>query len=85
MIIQQTGLPYLILLAVELLQNDIFCEGNYYEGDLLASVLQVDTEKWTTIQDLWVEVDSLIKDRLGELRDFRPRLNIDKFYAASFK
>jgi hypothetical protein len=35
MIIQEVGLPYLLTLAIEFLQKDLFTEGNYYEGDLL--------------------------------------------------
>jgi hypothetical protein len=46
MIGQQVGLPYLIPLALELLNDDPFIAGNYYEGDLLAAVLRADSPFW---------------------------------------
>jgi hypothetical protein len=84
MIIQETGLSFLVTLALELLKHDLYAEGNYYEGDLLAAVLQVKPENWKGNKELWIEVERLIKDRLDELCDFRPRLHIDNFYAAKF-
>lgn len=46
MIGQQFGLPYLIPLALEKLQENIFIETDFYEGDLLSNVLNVDTSFW---------------------------------------
>ena len=85
MIIQQTGLPYLLKMAIELLQTDIYTEGNYYEGDLLSAVLHINAENWKPNQDSWIEVDKLINDKLEELKRFRPKLNIEKFYSARFE
>lgn len=85
MIGQETGLPFLLTLAHELLLEDLFTEGNYYEGDLLGAILHIKPENWKGNKELWVEIEKLIKDRLDELRDYRPRLNIDNFYAAIFK
>jgi glycine betaine/choline ABC-type transport system substrate-binding protein len=84
MIIQETGLSFLLTLALELLQDDLYVEGNYYAGDLLAAVLQIKPEHWKGNKELWIEIEKLLKDRLDEIRDFRPRLDIDNFYAAKF-
>jgi hypothetical protein len=57
MIIQETGLPYLLTLAIEKLQDNLFAEGNYYEGDLLAAVFLIKPENWKGNKELWLEID----------------------------
>jgi hypothetical protein len=84
MIIQETGLPYLLTLAIELLKKNLYAEGNYYEGDLLGAILKIKPENWKGMKEFWSEIDSLIKSRLDELRDFRPHMDINNFYAAKF-
>ena len=46
MIGQQISLPYLIPLAVEHLEAEPLAEEDYYPGDLLAMVLQVELAFW---------------------------------------
>ena len=84
MIIQETGLPFLLTLAIELLRNNLYAEGNYYEGDVLAAILKIKPVNWKGNKELWSDIENLIKDRLNELREFRPRLDIDNFYAVGF-
>lgn len=84
MIGQQVGLSYLLILAMELLQKDLFVEGNYYKGDLLAAVLHIKPGNWKNNREQWLETNQLIQERLDELRTFRPKLEIDNFYAATF-
>ena len=67
MIGQQIGLNYLIPLAIEKLQNDLFSEGHLYRGDLLENVLKVETTFWNNNKDLWKQVNNLIIDRLNEI------------------
>jgi len=67
MISQEFGLSYLIPLAVEKLQTDLFAEGDLYPGDLLASVLKIDPSFWHKNQELWVEINELIKTRKVEV------------------
>lgn len=43
---QNESLQYLIPLAIEILQENPFANGDYYEGDLLSSVLSVKKEFW---------------------------------------
>jgi len=46
MIGQQMGLFFLIPLAIETLEQNPLTEGDFYPGDLLASVVQVDDSFW---------------------------------------
>lgn len=69
MIGQNFSLQYLVPLAVEHLREDIFVEGNYYPGDLLASVLKVEAEFWRNNISVWKEIAELISERRGELAD----------------
>lgn len=48
MISQNIGLQYLIPLAIEKLEENILSEGDFYEGDLLQSVLKVNKQFWLT-------------------------------------
>ena len=81
MIIQETGLPYLLTLAIEILQKNLFAEGNYFAGDLLSSILKIKPANWKGNKDHWLAIDKLIQTRLEELGDFRPRLDLVNFFA----
>lgn len=69
MIGQEFSLQYLIPLAIEHLQTDIFAEGDYYPGDLLNNVLSVDTKFWTANRDLWTEINELIKSKRNDIKE----------------
>jgi hypothetical protein len=84
MIGQQTGLPWLLELALEILEKNLFAEGDYYEGDLLNAILQIKPANWRFHKKYWVEFDKLISNRLEELNAVRPRLAIDNFYSSKF-
>ena len=43
---QNIGLPFIIPLAVSILQQDILAEGDYYPGDLLSALLELKDEDW---------------------------------------
>lgn len=43
---QQIGLPWLVPLALTYLTHNLFSEGHYYAGDLLASLLRLDNDYW---------------------------------------
>lgn len=47
MIGQGMGLPYLVPIALEVLEADPFAEGDYYPGDLLKMVTSVPREFWS--------------------------------------
>ncbi len=46
MIGQNIGLKFLIPLALDILENNILAEGNFYEGDLLLAVLTSEKHFW---------------------------------------
>lgn len=66
MIGQNLSLEYLIPLAIEQLQLDPLAAGDFYEGDLLASVLKVESDFWQKQPDL----RRVVVDIVGELSPF---------------
>jgi hypothetical protein len=66
---QGHSLPYLIPLAIGKLESNLFAEGDYYPGDLLQSVLNVDMAFWLANRPLWQQLHQLIMVRSYELED----------------
>lgn len=60
MIGQNFSLEYLVPLALEHLQRDPFATGDFYEGDLLASVLKVQSSFWQKRPDLRHAVEDIV-------------------------
>lgn len=77
MIGQDFSLRYLIHLAIEHLQVDIFVQGDYYSGDLLKNVLSVDKGFWLENEKLWTQINNLIENK-------RPELAVQKIPTSSF-
>ena len=77
MIGQRFSLDYLIPLALETLNEDLFAEGDLYKGDLLNSVLSIGTEFWDNNKNYWTELNELIKDKRLEIAE--KRIDCDKF------
>ncbi len=69
MIGQQIGLDYLVPLAIDILKTDLFAEGDYFEGDLLKNVLEVDSNFWDNNKEYWQTLNELIKDRRHEIKE----------------
>ena len=69
MISQGFALAYLVPLALERLQDNLFVEGDFYPGDLLQSVLHVDIEFWLNNRSLWHQLHRLILNRAYEVDD----------------
>lgn len=67
MIGQSIGLDYLIPLALETLKVDLFAEGDFFEGDLLKSILSIETAFWNNNKEYWLQLNNLIKDRKIEV------------------
>ncbi len=74
---QGIGLEFLIPLAVELPQENPFVAGDYYPGDLLSVVMQVEPGFWQNHQDVYWSVSeivaglpSLMSDLIGATRRF---------------
>lgn len=77
MIGQEIGLYFLIPLAIDTLTDNLFAEGDYYEGDLLKSVLDVDTKFWDDNKDYWQQLNELIKNRRQEIKEMK--FDLSKF------
>lgn len=71
------GLEYLVPLALENLDDNIFAEGVYYCGDLIDVVLKVSKEFWesnpTYKNDIEHLIDKNIRTLDSKLSSFRQR------------
>ena len=57
---QSIGLEVLLPLALEVLQENPFAEGDYYPGDLLSMVMKVEPSFWQTHQDLYWSASEIV-------------------------
>lgn len=64
---QEIGLPYLIPLALEILEKDILAEGDFYEGDLLKNVTTVGVDFWNENPEYHAQLKSLISKNLSNI------------------
>lgn len=71
MIGQEIGLYFLMPLAIETLTDNLFAEGDMYEGDLLKSVLDVDTKFWDDNKNYWQQFNAIINDRRQEIKEMK--------------
>ena len=69
MIGQKFGLQYLIPLAIEGLQDNVFVDAELYEGDLLESVLKIDTSYWDNNENYWTQLNDLINENREQLKE----------------
>ena len=83
MIGQQFGLPYLIPIALEKLQHDVFADAELYEGDLLENVLRIKSSFWDHQEALWRQLDGLIKNKRQEI--VARKLSLANFDHCKFK
>ncbi|MFT8349135.1 contact-dependent growth inhibition system immunity protein [Clostridium saccharoperbutylacetonicum] len=68
MISQAIGLNYLIPLALEILEDDIFAEGCSYRGDLLDAVLRVDKKFWRNNLTYRKDLESMLERNINDLK-----------------
>lgn len=69
MIGQNIGLQYLIPQAFNLLENNVLIEGDYYEGDLLASVLMAPSDFWRKNPALWEKLHLLVQKESNVIKN----------------
>ncbi|WP_116062012.1 contact-dependent growth inhibition system immunity protein [Cohnella phaseoli] len=62
MILQQIALEYLVPIAINRLYNNPLNSGDYYRGDLLCSLLQINKEFWLECPDLQHGLDVVLDD-----------------------
>ena len=60
MIGQNFSLEYLVPLAIKRLQHNPLAAGDFYEGDLLASVLRVESSFWQRHPDLRCTITDIV-------------------------
>ena len=85
MIGQDIGLKFLIPLAIKVLQDNILAEGDYYEGDLLKSVLTSDPNYWKDYQDNWQTVCNLVENKTDMLKGADTTHEIRKGWFDAYK
>ncbi|WP_421976709.1 contact-dependent growth inhibition system immunity protein [Roseivirga seohaensis] len=62
MIGQNIGLNYLMPLALDVLKDDIFVEGDLCAGDILKAVLTSDIEYWSVERDAFTKLQEVISE-----------------------
>ncbi len=67
MIAQQQGLAYLVPLGLEVLEKNPFSEGDYYEGDLLVSLLTCKADFWKEHPTAKISMDRIVRTVIDEL------------------
>lgn len=80
MIGRQLSLRTLVPIAIEVLEENPLAEGDFYPGDLLQAVLEVDKQYWRSNRDQWEAVREIAESfaftqlKLNEaLQTFRAR------------
>jgi hypothetical protein len=68
MIGQEIGLDYLIPLALEMLEDNIFAEGDKYSGDLLDTVLRVDKNFWRNNLVYKTDLEDILEKNINKLK-----------------
>lgn len=57
---QSVGVKYLVPLALEILNTNPLAEGDFYPGDLLSSVLRLDSQIWRQHPDWASRLESIV-------------------------
>ena len=66
---QNINLEILILFAIDRLKKDILAEGDFYEGDLLNSVLASDPEYWKSNRLHWETILQIFEQNISVLKN----------------
>jgi hypothetical protein len=74
---QDIGLRHLIPIAIEFLTTDVLSEGDFYPGDLLMSLINLDNSFWSENTALKKQLAELINSNLDKLRN--EELDLDKW------
>lgn len=85
MISQNTGLEYLIPKAIEVLEKDMFAEGDFYPGDLLEKVLSADPTFWNTHARHAQVLLTLLQEKMGDLLNFEVNDEIKEGILAAYE
>lgn len=66
---QQIGLDFLLPIAFEQLEKNILSEGDFYEGDLLESVLRTNKEYWLSHMLLYDKLKVITNNNIAVIED----------------
>jgi hypothetical protein len=66
---QKVGLKFLIPVALDILNDNIFIDTDLYNGDLLQNVMQVDKNFWDENKELIEKLDGLLDSYSDEDKD----------------
>ena len=80
---QKVGLKFLIPVALDILQDNIFIDTELFEGDLLKSVITVDNNFWHDNKELKDQLDGLLKSYSDEDKEKFRKGNFDEWTWAS--
>ncbi len=75
MIGQKFSLIYLVPIALTILTENPFVEGDFYKGDLLECVLKVEQSFWDKNPEMYYELDSIIIDVKSTIESLLPLVN----------
>lgn len=78
MIVQRIGLKILVPIALNYLKDNLLLETNYYEGDLLHSLLMVPKPFWKSNLNLYSEVYQILIKNKDVLSKLNPYYEADK-------
>lgn len=67
LISQGIALKYIVPSAIEILSNNLFAEGDFYEGDLLKSILTIDESFWQENPNLKDELKKICNQNFGTI------------------
>lgn len=85
MIGQSFGLNHLIPIAIDVLNQNILAEGDYYEGDLLNSVLNSSDDYWKNSKDNWKIICELIESNMNLLQNFDTTSSIKERWFSQYE
>lgn len=78
MIGQQVGLPYLVPIALHILQEDLLVDACYYEGDLLHALLVAPKAFWQNHLNLYSALCRMLLANKERLSCLDPKYEADK-------
>ena len=64
---QSFGLEYVIPLAINLLEEDLFLESDFYEGDLLLNLISIDNTYWKKHRDQWEKLHKTLTNQFNNI------------------
>ena len=67
MIGQNFCLDFLVPLALEILDDNIYSEGDYYSGDLLEALLRVDKDFWKNNIAYKTDLENILEKNIKDL------------------